>query len=62
MVSFLRDVMIVVAIVATLVAWALYPNQESAHATVRSPVDTQPAPVAATTGVDAVNPAFEKRP
>jgi len=63
MVSFLRDVMIVVAIVASLVAWAFYPNQEAAHANAHKtiPVGTSNAPVAST-GVDTTTPTFEKRP
>jgi len=64
MVSFLRDVMIVVAIVASLVAWAFYPSQDTAHANAHSsiPVGVAPAPVASTAGVDATGSTFEKRP
>ena len=65
MVNFLRDVMIVVAIVATLVALAFYPSQEpGAHSAAHGiPVGVPPPPAAATAAsADTTSAGFEKRP
>ncbi len=65
MVTFLRDVMIMVAIVASLVALVFYPGQESgSHATAHDiPVGAPKAPVITTTaGADSAGASFEKRP
>lgn len=61
MVSFLRDVMIVVAIVASL--FALYPGQEpTSHSAAHSlPAGDPPAAVAASAS-DGAGVGFEKRP
>lgn len=63
MVSFLRDVMIVVAILATLIAVALYPGAEHgpAHGTT-APVEPSPTAPAGpgAAGVEAVTPRFEQ--
>lgn len=65
MVTFLRDVMIVVAIVVTLVALVFYPNQEtSSHPASRDiPVGVPPAPITSSTAsVEAANASLDKRP
>lgn len=64
MVTFLRDVMIVVAVLATFIALAFYPAQESAPLTSKHaiPVGVPPAPVNPTSAsVEAVVPKLEPR-
>lgn len=63
MVNFLRDVMILVAILATLVALIVYPSQESvSHAGVQaSPAHAQSTPAASPRSGDVSASSFEQR-
>lgn len=65
MVTFLRDVMIVVAIVATLIALAFYPGQEpDAHPAAHDiPVGVPPVPTTTTAaGIDTAGSNAHARP
>lgn len=64
MVNFLRDVMIVVAVLATFIALAFYPSQETGGGTVSAkhdiPIGVPPLPAGTpTASVDTVTPKFE---
>lgn len=65
MVNFLRDVMIVVAVLATFIALAFYPSHETGAGTTSVkhdiPIGVPPLPAGTpTASVDVVTPKFDQ--
>ncbi len=63
MVNFLRDVMIVVAVLATFIALALYPSHDAGTVSAKHeiPVGVPPAPVGVTNvSLDVATPKFDQ--